>query len=102
MEPANVALALEVDEKVIHDFRNKHGEKVLLPGDSRYDAGRKVWNGMMERSRTVLVQCRDRNDVIAAVNVARTINLPVAVKAGGHNVSGNAVCDGGVMIDLSQ
>jgi hypothetical protein len=80
MEPANVALTLEVDEEIINDFKKKLGKKVLLPGDGKYDAARKIWNRMIDKKPTMIVQCTDKHDVTAAVNFARTINLPIAVK----------------------
>jgi len=74
---------------------------VLLPQDSGYDHARSVWNGMIDKHPGVIVQCSGAADVIASVNFAREQNLPLAIKAGGHNVSGKAVCNDGLVIDLS-
>lgn len=77
-----------------------HGE-VLEPGDEGYDDARTVWNAMIDRTPAVIVQCTGAADVMAAVNTARENGVLLSVKSGGHHVSGTAVCDDGLMIDLS-
>ena len=74
---------------------------LLQPGDAGYDAARRVWNGMIDRQPALIARCAGAADVIAAVAFARANDLLVSVRGGGHNVTGNAVCDGGLMIDLS-
>ena len=74
---------------------------LLRPGDAAYEATRGVWNGMIDRRPAIIVRCQGVADVIAAVNFARTNGMLVAVRSGGHGVAGHAVCDGGMMIDLS-
>jgi FAD/FMN-containing dehydrogenase len=73
----------------------------LLPGDDGYDAARKIYNAMIEHRPAIIARCTGAADVISAVNFAQNNRLLVSVRGGGHNVSGNAVCDGGLMIDLS-
>ena len=80
--------------------RQIHGE-VLLPGTVEYDAARSIWNGMIDKYPALIVQCRGAADVMAAVNFAREHELALSVKGGGHNVAGKAVCDDGLMIDMS-
>ncbi|PWE28388.1 FAD-binding oxidoreductase [Maritimibacter sp. 55A14] len=75
---------------------------VLTPGTAGYDAARSVWNAMIDRRPKMIVRCRNADDVIAAVGHARAKGLPIAIRAGGHNVAGHAVCDDGMMIDLSE
>ncbi|WP_407167517.1 FAD-binding oxidoreductase [Bradyrhizobium sp. ORS 111] len=75
---------------------------VVVPGDVAYDQARKVWNGMIDRHPAAVVYCAGSDDVIAAVNFARSQSLLVAVRAGGHNIGGASVCDGGLVIDLSH
>ncbi len=73
----------------------------ILPDDPSYDKARAIWNGMIDRKPAVIVRCRTEADVIHAVNYARENQLIVAIRGGGHNIAGHAVCDGGVMIDFS-
>jgi FAD/FMN-containing dehydrogenase len=70
------------------------------PGDPGYDEARQVWNGMVDKRPAAIVEAAGVADVIATVQFARTSGLPLAVRGGGHNVAGNAVCEGGVMLDL--
>lgn len=66
-----------------------------------YDEARAIWNGMIDRKPGLIVRCAGAADVVNAVRFARDHGLLVAVRGGGHNIAGNAVCDGGLMIDLS-
>lgn len=75
---------------------------VLRPGDPGYDDARAIWNGLIDRRPAVIVQCSGAADVVDAVNFARDQDLPLSIKAGGHNVAGNAMNDDGLVIDLSQ
>lgn len=75
--------------------------RVLRSGDPGFEDARRLWNGMIDRSPTVIVQCEGAADVVAALDFARGNELPVTVRGGGHGVAGKAVCEGGCMIDLS-
>ena len=75
---------------------------VLQAGDAEYDNARKVWNGMIDRKPALIAQCTSADDIAECVRFARKNNMIVSVRGGGHNVAGNAVCDGGLMIDLSK
>jgi FAD/FMN-containing dehydrogenase len=75
---------------------------VLLPNENGYDQARRVWNGMIDRRPSIIVRCGGASDVMKAVKFARKHTLTVSAKGGGHNVAGNAVCEGGMMIDLSK
>jgi FAD/FMN-containing dehydrogenase len=77
-----------------------HGE-LIVPGDERYDGARRVWNGMVDKRPVIIARCTGVADVVAAVTFAKEHGLLVAVRGGGHNVAGNAVCDDGIVIDLS-
>ena len=89
-------------ETVLEELRSAVGGNVLVPGDETYDDARAVWNGMIDRRPAMIVGCRGADDVIAGVAFAGEHHLPVAIRGGGHNVAGHAVCDDGVMIDLSE
>lgn len=76
--------------------------KILADGNGDYDIERKVWNGMIDRRPAVIAQCLTNDDVVQSVKFAKDNNLIISVRGGGHNVTGNAVCDKGIMIDLSR
>ncbi|WP_354643483.1 FAD-binding oxidoreductase [Kitasatospora camelliae] len=75
--------------------------QVIVPGDPGYDSARAVWNGAVDRRPEVIARCTGTADVLQAVAVARDHGLLVSVRGGGHSVAGLAVCDGGLVIDLS-
>ncbi|HEV2491372.1 MAG TPA: FAD-binding oxidoreductase [Candidatus Acidoferrales bacterium] len=90
------------DPSVIEKFRTSLRGELLRPGDPGYDQARKVWNGMIDKRPAMIVRCAGVADVIECVRFARTHDLVVAVRGGGHNVAGNAVCDNGLVIDLTR
>jgi FAD/FMN-containing dehydrogenase len=89
-------------EATVEAFKASLRGPLLRPGDVGYDDARKVWNGMIDRRPALIVRCAGVADVINCVNFARTHSLLVSVKGGAHNIPGNAVCNGGLTIDLSQ
>lgn len=76
--------------------------EIVLPGEAGYDEARTVWNAMIDRRPAMVVRCLGPSDVIQAVRFASEHDLLVAIRAGGHNIAGKAVCDDGLLIDLSQ
>jgi len=85
----------------VEALRGKLRGTVTLPGEDGYDAVRSIWNAMVDRRPGLVVRCLSAPDVISAVKLAGDEKLLVAVRSGGHNIAGNAVCDGGLLIDLS-
>lgn len=74
---------------------------VVLPDDPNYDEVREIWNAMIDRHPAVIVQCAEADDVSHVIAFARENKLEISIRGAGHNIAGNAVCDNGVMIDLS-
>jgi len=74
---------------------------ILQAGDAGYDAARTVWNAMIDRHPAIIVRCAGTADVRAALDYARKHGLPLAVRGGGHNIAGSALCEDGLVIDLS-
>ena len=85
----------------IEALRGRFRGQVLLPEEPGYDAARRIWNGMIDRRPAVIARCRGCADVIEAIAFARGEGLPTAIRGGGHNIAGNAVCQDGLMLDLS-
>jgi hypothetical protein len=90
-----------LEEATVQSLRATLHGPLLCPGDAGYDEARKVWNGMIDRRPALIARCAGVADVIAAVKFARTQQVLVSVRGGGHNAPGNAVCQGGLMIDLA-
>ena len=91
-----------VNEASIEALRSQLRGPLLAHGDEGYDAARAIWNGMIDKRPGLIAQCAGAADVLTAVRYAREHDLLVAVKGGGHNVAGSALCDGGLVIDLSR
>ena len=89
-------------EALVEEFQTSLRGPLLQPGDAGYDDARIVWNGMIDRRPALIARCAGVADVIQAVNFARDNHLLVSVRGGGHNITGYAVNDGGIVIDLSQ
>ena len=90
-----------LSRSTVDSFRSTLTGRLLIPDDSAYDRARRVFNAMIDRRPALIAQCATAEDVIACVNFAREHDVPVSVRGGGHSIAGKAVCDGGLMIDLS-
>jgi FAD/FMN-containing dehydrogenase len=82
------------------DLRRSHRGPVIAPEDSGYDPGRLTFNGMIDRRPHLIARPLDVDDVISAVSYAREVDLPIAIRGGGHSVAGHCIGDGGVVVDL--
>ena len=96
-----VPLGKPLEEAVVQEFATTFRGELIRPGDDGYSDARAVFNSMIDRHPALIARCTGTADVIAAVNFARDNELVVAVRGGGHSVPGYAVCEGGIVIDLS-
>src|SRR6185312_8305366 len=87
-------------EQVAEEIGDFHGE-AIGPSHAGYDSARAVFNGMFDRKPALIARCTGVADVVAAVNFARERDMEIAVRGGGHSVPGYAVCDDGIVIDLT-
>ena len=94
-------MATETTTLDLARLRDSMRGPVIDPDDDGYDAARAIWNGAIDRRPACVARCTGVADVVAAVRFARERDLLVAVRAGGHGVGGHALCDGGLVIDLS-
>jgi FAD/FMN-containing dehydrogenase len=97
-----LAVETQLDAQALGGLRETLRGSALTPGDPGYDDARSIWNALIDRRPALIVQCSGAADVVDAVNFAREQGLTLSIKAGGHNVAGNAVNDGGIVLDLSQ
>jgi FAD/FMN-containing dehydrogenase len=88
-------------ESLVEGLSARLRGKALCRRDEGYDDARKIWNAMIDKYPAIIVRCTNSEDVIEAVNFARDNELLLSARGSGHNVAGSAVCDGGLMIDLS-
>lgn len=93
--------SVELPSSRLNRFQSGLHGPLLLPGTPAYEEGCTLWNGMIERRPAMIARCQGVADVIHCVNFARDENLVLSVKSGGHNISGLALCDGGLTLDLS-
>lgn len=92
----------KVDSTAIENLKSSLQGDLLCPGDSGYDDARTIWNAMIDRKPALIAMCENTADVKLAVDFAREHGLLTAIHGCGHNIAGNAVCDGGLMINLSK
>jgi FAD/FMN-containing dehydrogenase len=92
---------ISLDQASIVDLSARFSGVLLRPDQSGYDEVRRVHNGMIDRRPALIAGCLGNADIVDAVNFARTHGLELAVRGGGHNVAGRAVCDDGLMLDMS-
>ena len=91
-----------LDTTVIRHFESVVSGEVITPSDLKYASARRVYNAMIDRRPALIVCCASVSDILASVEMARLNNLGIAVRGGGHSIAGFGVCDGGLVIDLSQ
>jgi hypothetical protein len=106
MEDLRVATTTGTDtvleEVAVEEFKAGLRGEVLRPSEEGYEEARTVWNAMIDKRPALIARCAGAADVIHSINFARTNKFLVAVRGGGHDVAGTAVCDGGLVVDLSR
>lgn len=90
-----------MDQTVFQELKVQVRGPVLTQGDAGYDEARMIWNGMIDRRPAAIVRCLGVVDVIQSIAFARKHSIRISIKGGGHNIAGLAVCDGGLMLDMS-
>ena len=91
-----------LEARKIEELKRGFKGEILLPSDGAYESARKIWNAMIDKRPAVIARCATTSDVVRGVNFARDNKLVLAVRGGGHNIAGSALCDDGIVIDLSQ
>jgi FAD/FMN-containing dehydrogenase len=91
-----------VDRTIIEMFKQEFRGRAVLPGESDYDLARQIWNASIDKHPGLIARCSDAGDVVRAVQFARENQILVSIRGGGHNVAGRALCDDGIVIDLSR
>jgi FAD/FMN-containing dehydrogenase len=89
-------------QTTIQEFSQTLSQPLIMPADRGYDEARSIWNGMVDNKPAMIAKCLNVDDIIKCVNFAQAHDLLISIKGGGHNVAGRAVCDGGLMMNLSQ
>src|SRR5713101_3855037 len=90
-----------VEEGAIKKFEAGLQGQVIFPGGDAYESARWSWNRAVDRRPGMIVRCAATEDVVRAVDFARSNDLLVAVRSGGHSFAGHSTCDGGMVIDFS-
>ncbi|HEX3121862.1 MAG TPA: FAD-binding protein, partial [Rhodanobacteraceae bacterium] len=86
----------------LQPLRSTFRGEIFTPSDSGYDAARQIWNASINKRPSAIARCSGVADIVAAVGFGREKNVLTAIRGGGHNVGGRALCDDGLVIDLSR
>ncbi|MEX2540004.1 MAG: FAD-binding oxidoreductase [Actinomycetota bacterium] len=95
-----ITASAKLTDGVINALRDSLRGEVITPQDASYDGARAVWNGSIDRRPALVIRCRGVHDVRTGLRFGRDQDLPIAVRAGGHNVAGFGTCDDGLVLDL--
>jgi len=93
---------ITLQEETVRKFKESLLGELMRIGDAGYDDARSIWNAMIDRRPALIASCLGVADIVTSVNFAREHGITLSIKGGGHNISGLAVCDGGLMLDLSR
>lgn len=90
-----------MNPSLVQELQARLRGSLLRPGDAGYDDARSIWNGMIDRRPALVARCVGVGDVVACVRFAKEQRLLLSIKGGGHNIAGLAVCNDGIMVDMS-
>ena len=93
---------VNVSSSATDELKSAIRGQLLVPGDASFDQARSIWNAMIDRRPALILRCAGAADVRYGVAFARDNNLPLAIRGGGHNIGGSALCDDGLVLDLSS
>jgi FAD/FMN-containing dehydrogenase len=93
---------ITLQEETLRKFKESLRGELILAEDAGYDDARSIWNAMIDRRPALIVRCLGVADVVTGVKFAREHGLILSIKGGGHNISGLAVCEEGLMLDMSR
>jgi len=93
---------MAISNAAIDKLKSGFEGDVLLPGNEAYESARKIWNAMVDKRPAVIARCATTADVVRGVRFAKENGLLLAIRGGGHNIAGLALCDGGIVVDLSR
>ena len=91
----------KLKKEITDVLKSKISGNVIVPADSNYEETRKIWNAMIDRKPAIIVQCKNADDVVEAIQFARSNQLENSIRGGGHNIAGSSLCDDGLLIDFS-
>src|SRR2546425_3453957 len=101
LQATSLSGIVELREDALRDLAPSLSGRLVLRDDPTYDEPRTIWTRMIDKRPALIARCAGAEDVVTALRFARAHDVLISVRGGGHNVTGNAVCDGGLMIDLS-
>src|ERR1700744_2601161 len=93
---------VNVSSSAVDELKTAMRGQVLVPGDPNFDEARSIWNAMIDRRPAIILRCAGVADVRQGVAFARDNGLPLAIRSGGHNIGGSALCDDGIVLDLTS
>lgn len=91
----------QISDEAIQKLRDNVRGEVLVPQSEDYETARTIWNAMVDKQPSIILRCSSREDVVAGIEFARTHEIETAIRGGGHNIAGNALSNGGMVLDLS-
>jgi FAD/FMN-containing dehydrogenase len=95
-------MTTQISKIAVDSLRKEFTGKIIMPGEPEYGDARTIFNAMIDRQPSVIAQCGNVDDVVRAILFGRNLGIEIAVRGGGHGVAGDALTDGGLVIDLRR